>query len=266
MADPSEESLDPRFDPRYQRGYAAAPESGAAAASAPPRSRRRAATRRRRRRPSSEHRWMMADDDRTTSTRLPVGRDPFRVALLAGSLALVVIAFAIVYWVLQNPHYFDVTNGDAVMQAWQQLSSTLPPALLVAGLVGVGMWLALGVLDRRSGAAAMRPRGRSIRLGQHLGDRDRSGGRRDRVLLDLRAADRRAPDRVLVDNARPRHDREPRRGRRRTPTVLRPRDAALHRGRAPRAARARGALVRLAAAAGFKRARASTSDPGSTDA
>ncbi len=146
MANPPEESLDPRFDPRYQRGYATAavpvqaPPAPAPEPVAPPETD-----------PAPEEEIFDEDIAADEFDEAPVGRDPFRIALLAGSIALVVIAFSIVIWVLQNPHYFDVTNGDAVMQAWQQLSSTLPPALLVAGLVGIGMWLALGVIDRDQG-------------------------------------------------------------------------------------------------------------------
>ena len=148
MADPSEESLDPRFDPRYQRGYAAAPVS----MPAPPEPVPEPIAAPEPDSPTESDLEIRDDTDSSDAAdEAPVGRDPFRIALLAGSVALIVIAFAIVIWVLQNPHYFDVTNGDAVMQAWQQLSSTLPPALLVAGLVGLGMWLALGVIDRDQG-------------------------------------------------------------------------------------------------------------------
>jgi hypothetical protein len=148
MADPSEESLDPRFDPRYQRGYAAAPVPTPAPPTPAPEP---IAEPELDSLPESDLQIRNEADSANEIDDVPAGRDPFRIALLAGRVALIVIAFAIVIWVLQNPHYFDVTNGDAVMQAWQQLSSTLPPALLVAGLVGLGMWLALGVIDRDQG-------------------------------------------------------------------------------------------------------------------
>jgi hypothetical protein len=146
---PEERSLDPRFDPRYQRGFdpstmpvdpatlhepveEAAP---VAPVSAVPATRR-------------EHDEPHPSDDDDEGD-LPVStRNPFQLALLLGSVGLLVLAAAILWWSANNQSAF--LYGSAVETAWswmfQALTQMVPPAATVAGFLGLGAWLALGAL------------------------------------------------------------------------------------------------------------------------
>jgi len=147
---PEERSLDPRFDPRYQRGFdpatmpvdpatlhepveEAGPMAPVSAVPAPTRDKR------------DEPHPSEYDDE----SDVPVStRNPFQLALLLGSVGLLVLAAAILWWSANNQSAF--LYGSAAETAWnwmlQALTQMVPPAATVAGFLGLGAWLALGAL------------------------------------------------------------------------------------------------------------------------
>lgn len=142
-------SLDPRFDPRYQRGFdpatmpvepsilrAPVEEVGPVPPASPVLP------------PSREgERLAIPDDDDEEFEPAPT-RNPFRLALLLVSIGLLVVAGALTWWVANNQNAF--LSGSAAETAWnwtfQSLTQVVPPAAFVAGFVGLGAWLALGAL------------------------------------------------------------------------------------------------------------------------
>jgi hypothetical protein len=144
-----ERSLDPRFDPRYQRGFDPAtmpvePETLRAPVEevgpVPPASPVLPPAR-------DSARLAILDDEDEEFEPAPT-RNPFRLALLLVSIGLLVIAGALTWWVANNQNAF--LSGSAAETAWnwtfQSLTQVVPPAALVAGFVGLGAWLALGAL------------------------------------------------------------------------------------------------------------------------
>jgi hypothetical protein len=143
---------DPRFDPRFQRGYDG-PEPDAPPTPAVPSpiepggSSREPAGRGaadiapasdagRPSEPRDE-----ADDDALWS---PPRRNPFAIALLVGSLALIAIGLWLIWTVASASSYPD--GYDRAAQALALVQQVLSPALLLAGLLGVIGWLVLGAL------------------------------------------------------------------------------------------------------------------------
>ena len=171
----AERSVDPRFDPRFQRGYehatapttavastvtasepavATAPAAEAAEPEAAPSAPIRGALVP----DAGEAREDTAAEDFPESAFVP-RRNPFRLALLFASLGLIAAALATMWWVATHPSQF--LWGSAVESAggWmvQQLTNVGPPAALIAGLVGLGAWLALGALESLERAAVAHP-------------------------------------------------------------------------------------------------------------
>lgn len=148
---PEERSLDPRFDPRYQRGFDPAtapvdtttPHAPVEAAPVAPESSVQAATRQERDEPHPP--GYDEDDD---ELELVSTRNPFRLALLLASLGLLVLAAGMLWWTANNQNAF--LYGSASETAWnwmfQALTQMVPPAAIVAGFLGLGVWLALGAL------------------------------------------------------------------------------------------------------------------------
>ncbi len=154
-----ERSLDPRFDPRFQRGFDPAtmpvePETLRAPVEVvgpvPPASPvLRAGARRK---PSGSR---SADDEDEDLEPTPT-RNPFRLALLLVSIGLLVLAAATMWWTANNQNAFLFGSAVENPQGWmlQQLTSVLPPAAIVAGFVGIATWLGLGALAAQSNAIA----------------------------------------------------------------------------------------------------------------
>lgn len=156
---PDERTVDPRFDPRYQRGFDPStmpvePETLRApvedAGPVPPASTVPAA------KAHEPHGFDEPDDDDELEP-LPT-RNPFRLALLLTSIGLLAIATAIMWWTATNRSAFLWGSARETPLTWmfQQMTQIVPAAAAVAGFVGLGAWLALGALaslGRRSVAS-----------------------------------------------------------------------------------------------------------------
>lgn len=140
MSDESRRPVDPRFDPIFQRGYdPALHESPSKPARLP-------------RRPAPV-------DDPVTVAEVSeeheeeVGRrNPWMLALLLTSVALLAAAGALL-WALGRSNGYASSSGfpDAAELMVQQLAYQLPPALIIAGVIGVVLRVALGgILSRRA--------------------------------------------------------------------------------------------------------------------
>jgi len=149
---------DPRFDPRFQRGYdgpeavvpstPAAPspiESSASARTVPP--------------------APVDDPDRTAAARAdpvtaanadadagvddvfwtPPRRNPFALALLLARLAMIAVGGWLAWTVVTTSSFPD--GYDRAAQTFSLVQQQLTPPLLSAGLLGVVGWLVLGALE-----------------------------------------------------------------------------------------------------------------------
>jgi len=145
---------DPRFDPRFQRGYdgpepavlptpaAPSPIEGSASAHAVP--------------PAP------ADDaDRTAAATAdpvraadagahdgfwtPPRRNPFALALLTAGLAMIAVGGWLAWTVVTASSFPD--GYDRAAQTFSLVQQQLTPPLLSAGLLGVVGWLVLGALE-----------------------------------------------------------------------------------------------------------------------
>ena len=142
---------DPRFDPRFQRGYdGPEPDAPSTPAASLPvdsaeGSRRAASTPA----PSDDGTAhgvadvaalaASSDEDGFWS---PPRRNPFALALLLGSLAMIAVGLWL-FWTVATASTFP--NGyDRTAQALSILQQELTPALLMAGLLGVIAWVVLG--------------------------------------------------------------------------------------------------------------------------
>jgi len=142
---------DPRFDPRFQRGYdGPEPDAPATPAASSPLdsaggSRPAASTPA----PSDGDTAhgvadvvapaASSDEDGFWS---PPRRNPFALALLLGSLAMIAVGLWL-FWTVATASTFP--NGyDRTAQALSILQQELTPALLMAGLLGVIAWVVLG--------------------------------------------------------------------------------------------------------------------------
>jgi hypothetical protein len=148
-----ERRLDPRFDPRFQRGFNPAtmpvdPETVRAPVEevgpVPPTSPVPPAPAPRSDRFADED----VDDDQEEELEPASTRNPFRLALLLVSVGLLVLAAATLWWTANNQSAFLFGSAVETPQGWmfQQLTGVLPPAAIVAGLVGLVIWVALGAL------------------------------------------------------------------------------------------------------------------------
>jgi hypothetical protein len=152
-----ERPVDPRFDPRFQRGYDPATAPAPSSVPRPPddepirvapvdpalpvgQPRVEA-------RPEPER--LDLDDESDDELAEPAARNPFRLALLIVSIALLAIAAAMLWWTANNQSAYLYGSAFETAASWmvQQLMQVVPPAALVAGLLGLGAWLGLGALD-----------------------------------------------------------------------------------------------------------------------
>ena len=139
---------DPRFDPRFQRGYSG-PQPDPSSMPVPPFERRaegkagdspavdpaEAAPR-----PAPDAATIATDDLGAVWT--PPRRNPFALTLLIGGAAMIAIGAWLV-WTLATTADFSY---DADEQAVLLLQQLLSPALLICGVLGIAGWLVLGAL------------------------------------------------------------------------------------------------------------------------
>ncbi|MEO8262593.1 MAG: hypothetical protein ABI566_08475 [Pseudolysinimonas sp.] len=78
----------------------------------------------------------------------PPRRNPFRLALLIGSVAAIA-GSGLLFWrrLAQDP-YGGSVRGELIDQFAQQFVDALLVPLLTGGLIGLALWLALGALTR----------------------------------------------------------------------------------------------------------------------
>ena len=134
---------DPRFDPRFQRGYEG-PEPDAPPTPAVPTPVEAPAAR------------VVVAPDAASTPALPAAtlddsagwfpprRNPFAIALLIGGVAMIAVGLWLVWTVASASTYPD--GNDRAAQAFGLVQNELTPALLIAGLLGIIGWLVLGAL------------------------------------------------------------------------------------------------------------------------
>jgi hypothetical protein len=150
-------SVDPRFDPQFQRGYD--PEVHGT-----PRVEERSRVEERREAPrldtpgvEERHEAPGLETPREQPAPLdppeePTRRIPYRLVLLLASVGSV-LAAAVLLWQRITADPLDAYYGSnpGILFRQQLIDSLLIP-LLIAGLTGVILWLALGALQRRDDA------------------------------------------------------------------------------------------------------------------
>ncbi|MBX3195728.1 MAG: hypothetical protein R2717_01245 [Schumannella sp.] len=170
MADGRDAGVDPRFDPVFQRGYD--PERHGTRRGRRPEPEPRVRTDRLDERPSAGNpgdRPALAPVSPTAHPEpgpdadapapdvedepdIPTGPNPFRLALLLVSVAAF-IGSAAMLWVRLTGDPLDQYYGsDPGRMFRQQFVDALPVPLLTAGLIGLVLWLALGVVRSRRDA------------------------------------------------------------------------------------------------------------------
>jgi hypothetical protein len=149
------QGVDPRFDPRFQRGFegkvapvvpAQAPPTPRVAA--PPAESVVAAE------PAVDAAIPVVDPapvvDLAVAQLEPLRRfNPFRLALLVASLAALAIAAWLMWVTYDNLNFYYGGGLDRWMQFLAQLVSSLPAPLITAGLLGIVLWLAVGIVAPR---------------------------------------------------------------------------------------------------------------------
>lgn len=143
MAEVTGPPVDPRFDPVFQRGYDPAVHAPVA---------RRSVLRAR---PAVIPPMPVSEPDAPAEAPVaavvddaelePARRNPWLLALLLTSIGLLVTAGAFLWSVGQRNLYSSGTP-DAAEILLQQLAYMLPPALIVAGVLGIMLRVALGAL------------------------------------------------------------------------------------------------------------------------
>lgn len=154
MAGDRDAGVDPRFDPVFQRGYdpdrhrtrvrPPAPvepvEREPVVTTAPPPAA-----------PRGEPEAPPAESAPPEEEYLPPRRNPFRLALLLGSLAAIA-GSVVVLWrrIAQDPYGgYGGYGGDVGQVFYQQFSDALFAPLLTGGLLGLILWIAIGALRSR---------------------------------------------------------------------------------------------------------------------
>ena len=132
---------DPRFDPRFQRGYdGPQPEPPPPPVAARPEE------------PVDEPGHGDGAVEGTARSRageiddiwVPPRRNPFALALLIGGLAMIAAGAWLVWTLITASSY---PNGyDRGEQAFALIQQQLSPALLICGVLGIVGWLVLGAL------------------------------------------------------------------------------------------------------------------------
>lgn len=75
---------------------------------------------------------------------VPPRRNPFALALLVGSLAMIAVGVWLIWSVVTASTYPD--GNDRAAQAFGLVQAQVTPALLIAGVLGLVGWLVLGAL------------------------------------------------------------------------------------------------------------------------
>lgn len=137
---------DPRFDPRFQRGYDG-PQPAPPAIPAMPSPIESASGLGAER--ETEHGREPAETVEPTVTGddglwAPPRRNPFAIALLVGSLAMIAVGVWLIWSVVTASTYPD--GNDRAAQAFGMVQAQVTPALLIAGVLGLVGWLVLGAL------------------------------------------------------------------------------------------------------------------------
>jgi hypothetical protein len=158
-----ERSLDPRFDPRFQRGFdpatmpvdpavvrAPVEEVGPVPPASPVLP------------PASDGVEAAPLDDEDDELDQVPGRNPFRIALLLVSVGLLVLAAAILWWTANNQSAYLYGSAVETAQGWmfQAITQIVPTAAIVAGFVGLAIWLGLGALAAKADVDSRRERAR----------------------------------------------------------------------------------------------------------
>lgn len=125
--------VDPRFDPVFQRGYD--PEVHVAPAK-PARVDARW--------PETFEEVVVAAGEHDDEAE---PRNPWPLALLLVSVAMVVLAVGLAWWYGQRVSANSIP--DAMELFLQQLGYQVVPALLIGGIFGIVLWIALGLLRGR---------------------------------------------------------------------------------------------------------------------
>jgi len=144
---------DPRFDPRFQRGYDG-PEPELPSTPAVPSPLEAAGSLRRAAgipsasdadsAPDMADLAAPAADSDTDGFWTPPRRNPFALALLLGSLAMIAVGVWFFWSVFTASSFPD--GYDRAAQAFSLVQQQLTPALFIVGLLGVITWLVLGAV------------------------------------------------------------------------------------------------------------------------
>ncbi len=139
-------NVDPRFDPRFQRGYDG-PSLPPPTALAPPASPAPA--------PRIEPLPTSGEIIEPPPAEAPVEfvdepprRNPFEIALLVVSLAFILVGVAVVWSSASNNGFSGADAIDPWQQLLSQLRYTLQEPLLIGGVVGVILWLGLRAIEK----------------------------------------------------------------------------------------------------------------------
>lgn len=133
---------DPRFDPRFQRGYDGPEPPLPQAPAAPLRSEQADQV------PPDVDGAPQASDSPDVpefdEVWAPHRRNPFALALLVGGLAMIAVGTWLLWSVVTESSF---PNGyDQAQQAFALIQQQVTPALLICGVLGIVGWLMLGAL------------------------------------------------------------------------------------------------------------------------
>jgi hypothetical protein len=152
---------DPRFDPRFQRGYDGpppeAPVRPVAHAPGLPAAARIPDPQLAESRPEPEPLLASSSpvqpgfDDSDIWT--PAARNPYQLALLLAGLAMLLGA-GILIWFSVRIIPESTVPYDVGQQTISTIQYLIPPALVVGGLTSIIVWLVLGALASRDGAGS----------------------------------------------------------------------------------------------------------------
>ncbi|CAN5167253.1 hypothetical protein BH11ACT3_BH11ACT3_01150 [soil metagenome] len=154
----ADKTVDPRFDPRFQRGYVgpASPPSRSASRQqsivvtpAQPRSVEIPYPTPAQSADPRVNRVAVPSPDAGAAEHEPPRRNPFRLALLLSSLAAIVAGVAaFASWLANSSRGYNFgPNSDPLDYVWWTFTNLAPAPLLLAGLLGVIVWVVLGAVQ-----------------------------------------------------------------------------------------------------------------------
>ncbi|MEO6534216.1 MAG: hypothetical protein ABIO06_11665 [Pseudolysinimonas sp.] len=136
-------NTDPRFDPRFQRGYDG-PEPGPSATPTMPSPAIDSEAATGGTGGQDDARDSAPSYDEPDAFWTSPRRNPFALALLSGGIAMVAAGSWLVWTMATASDY--PSNSDQSSQLFALLQTTLAPALLTAGVLGLVGWLVLGAV------------------------------------------------------------------------------------------------------------------------